>query len=272
MHDIAVAIVIGVLQGVIEWLPVSSQGNLAVVLTALGSDPDTAVQLALFLQLGTTLSAASYYRDELRQTVIIAPDWRPDRAFQGQNKLLSFLLVASLCTGLVGIPVYVLAVDVASELAGGVFIAVIGILLVLTGIAQLASESLSLGGRKTPTLSDSVLVGALQGLTILPGVSRSGTTTSVLLFRNYEPPAAFRLSFLLSIPASMGGAALTLAGAGGLPGIGLGPALVALTTSAVIGYIAIDTLLAIVERVPFWAVCFGLGGLAIVGGGAIWLA
>ena len=271
MQDLVVAVVVGILQGIIEWLPVSSQGNLAVVLTALGRNPDTALQLALFLQLGTTLSAASYYRDELQQTAAIAPDWRPGRAFEGQNRLLSFLGVASLCTGLVGIPVYVLAVDAASELAGGVFIAMIGLLLVLTGVAQLASESLSLGSRESPTLLDSVLVGAFQGLTILPGVSRSGTTTSVLLFRNYEPPAAFRLSFLLSIPASLGGAALTLAGAGGLPGIGPGPALVALTTSAIVGYLAIDVLLVIVERVPFWAVCFGLGGLAVVGGGAIWL-
>lgn len=266
-----VAVVVGVLQGVVEWLPVSSQGNLALALTALGSDPETALQLALFLQLGTTLSAASYYRAEIRAALSAAPAWRPQTAFDEETRLVSFVLLASVCTGLVGVPVYVLAVDAASELTGGVFIAVIGGLLVLTGVAQLVSESVSFGEREQPTLRDSILVGACQGLTILPGISRSGTTTSVLLFRNYEAPAAFRLSFLLSIPASLGGAALTVVGAGGLPGIGLGPALLALVTSAVIGYLAIDLLLAVVERVPFWTVCFGLGGLAIAGGSAIWL-
>lgn len=267
--DLVVAVVVGVLQGIVEWLPVSSQGNLALVLTALGSDPEIAFQLALFFQLGTTLSAASYYRAEITTTLSVAPTWRPQTAFDGETRLVSFVLLASVCTGFVGIPVYMLAVDAASELTGGVFITVIGGLLLLTGVAQLAFESMSLGKREQPTLRDSILVGAVQGLTILPGVSRSGTTTSVLLFRNYDAPAAFRLSFLLSIPASLGGATLTLAGAGGLPGIGLGPALLALTTSAVVGYVAIDGLLTVVERVPFWTVCFGLGGLAIVGGGVI---
>jgi hypothetical protein len=128
-------------------------------------------------------------------------------------------VVACLLTGIVGIPLYIFAVDLAGQLTGGVFIAAIGILLILTGIVQIASESVSMGGRETPTLFDSILVGAVQGLAILPGISRSGMTSSALLFRSYDPPAAFRLSFLLSIPASIGAAALTLASAGGLPGI-----------------------------------------------------
>ena len=93
----------------------------------------------------------------------------------------------------------------------------------------------------------------------------------MLLIRNYKASSAFRLSFLLSVPASIGGAALTLAGAGGLPGIAPEAAAIALVTSAGVGYAAIDLLLRIVERIPFWAVCFGLGGLAIFGGTAVWL-
>jgi len=89
------------------------------------------------------------------------------------------------------------------------------------------------------------------------------------LFRSYDPPTAFRLSFLLSIPASLGAAALTLVGAGGLPGISPMAAGVALAVSGAIGYLTIDVLLRIVERVPFWAVCVALGGLAIIGGGIV---
>jgi undecaprenyl-diphosphatase len=94
-------------------------------------------------------------------------------------------------------------------------------------------------------------------------------TASTLLVRSYDPPAAFRLSFLLSIPASVGAAVLTLASAGGLPGIAPLPAAVALGVSAVVGYLTIDALVRVVERVPFAAVCFALGVLAIVGGGGI---
>ncbi|WP_226479896.1 undecaprenyl-diphosphate phosphatase [Natrinema amylolyticum] len=267
--ELIVAILAGIVQGIVEWLPVSSQGNLALFLTFAGTDPDVALQLALFLQLGTTLSAATYYREDIATALRAVPGWRPASAYTGENAIASYVVVASFVTGVVGIPLYVFAVDLAGQLTGGVFIAVIGVLLVLTGALQLVSESVSMGIRDAPTLLDSVLVGTVQGVAILPGISRSGVTTSALLFRSYDPPAAFRLSFLLSIPASCGSAALTVAGAGGLPGIGLGPALAALALSAVVGYLTIDALMRVVDRVPFWIVCFGLGGLAIVGGGVV---
>ena len=267
--DLAVALLAGIVQGIVEWLPVSSQGNLALVLAAVGVAPEQAIQLALFLQVGTTLSAATYYREEIRVVVNALPGWRPATAYDGDRALASYLVVASGMTGLVGIPLYVFAVDLAGQLTGGVFVAVIGGLLILTGVLQLGSESVAMGGREQPTLTDSILVGGVQGIAILPGVSRSGVTASALLFRSYDPPAAFRLSFLLSIPASLGAAGLTVVGAGGLPGISPTAAATALGVSAVVGYVTIDALLRLVDRIPFWAVCFGLGGLAVVGGGVV---
>jgi len=269
LTDLLIAILAGIVQGIVEWLPVSSQGNLSLVLALVGMEPDVALQLALFLQVGTTLSAATYYRGEIRTALKAVPGWRPHAAYEGDNATASYIVVASLMTGLVGIPLYIFAVDLAGQLTGGVFISAIGVLLIGTGILQLASESVSMGGHTAPTLTDSILVGAVQGLAILPGISRSGMTTSAFLFRSYEPPAAFRLSFLLSIPASLGAAVLTLLRAGGLPGISPTAAGVALAVSAVVGYLTIDALMRVVERVPFWAVCFGLGGLAIVGGGVV---
>ena len=264
--DLLVAVLAGIVQGVVEWLPVSSQGNLSLVLTLVGTDPAVAVQLALFLQLGTTLSAATYYRADIATAIRAAPGWRPATAYDDDHALATYVVVASLFTGIVGIPLYVVAVDLVSDLTGGVFIAVIGVLLVVTGLLQRASDGVAMGGRETPSLVDSVLVGSVQGFAILPGISRSGVTASALLFRSYDPPSAFRLSFLLSIPASVGAAVLTVAGAGGLPGIDPVPAAVALGVSGVVGYLTIDALMRVVERVPFATVCFGLGGLAIAGG------
>ena len=269
LSDLLIAILAGIVQGIVEWLPVSSQGNLSLVLTLVGTDPAVALQLALFLQVGTTLSAATYYRHEIQTALTAVPGWRPQEAYEEDNAIVSYVLIASFMTGVVGIPLYIFVVDLVGQLTGGVFIAGIGVLLVATGILQLASGSISMGGHTVPTLADSVLVGAVQGVAILPGISRSGMTTSVFLFRSYEPPAAFRLSFLLSIPASLGAAVLTLLSAGGLPGINPTAAAVALGVSAVVGYLTIDALMDVVERVPFWVVCFGLGGLAIVGGGIV---
>ncbi len=268
-RELLITILAGALQGLLEWLPVSSQGNLSIFLSLAGESPEVAVQLSLFLQLGTTLSAAIYYRDDIGRAVADAPGWRPREAFEGDNAETTFVVVATAMTGLVGIPIYVLLMDVAGELTGGAFVAVIGVLLVITGLLQQTSSAVGLGDRELPTLFDAVLVGALQGFSILPGVSRSGTTTSGLLFRGYDGPSAFRLSFLLSIPAGIGAGVLTAVDAGGLPAVGPTAAAGALLASVVVGYAAIDALLRIVERVPFWAICYGLGGLAIVGGGLV---
>ncbi|SDJ94269.1 undecaprenyl-diphosphatase [Halovenus aranensis] len=264
--DLVIAILAGVVQGVVEWLPISSQGNLALFLTTVGTDPDIALQLALFLQVGTTLSAATYFRSDIADVVQTLRGWRDDSDETAQSALIIYLVTACAMTGIVGIPLYIFAVDVASELAGGAFVAVIGVLLVATGVFQLRAESTDGVSREEPTVRDSVLVGAAQGLAILPGISRSGMTSSVLLFRHYDPPEAFRLSFLLSIPAALGAAVLTVAGAGGLPGISPTAAAAALVVSGFVGYLAIDAIMRVVDRVPFWTVCFGLGGVAILGG------
>ncbi|MFC7041703.1 undecaprenyl-diphosphate phosphatase [Halonotius sp. GCM10025705] len=264
-----IAVLAGMVQGIVEWLPVSSQGNLSLFLTAIGTNPEVALQLALFLQLGTTISAVSYYRDELAAALRRIPSWQPEAAFEPENALVSYLLVASVATGLIGIPLYVFAVDIAGDLTGGIFISVIGVLLIITGLLQLRTESEPSGSKQEPTFLDACLVGAAQGIAILPGISRSGMTTSTLLFRSYEPTTAFTLAFLLSIPASIGAAVLTLLDAGGIPGISPPTAAIALVTSGIVGYGTIDILLRIVDRVPFWGICFGLGGVAIVGGGII---
>jgi undecaprenyl-diphosphatase len=230
--ELLVGILADTVQGIVEWLPVSSQGNLALFLTAAGTDPDVALQLALFLQLGTTLSAATYYREDIARALQRVPGWRPGKAYDEENALISYLLVACAMTALVGIPLYVFAIDLAGELGGAVFAGMIGALLVLTGLARLTAEFTRAGDRQQPTLVDSVLVGAVQGVAILPGVSRSGVTSSALLVRRYQPTDAFRLSFLLSIPASVGAAALTVAGAGGLPGFSPESAAAALIVSA----------------------------------------
>ena len=271
--ELLFALLIGVLQGIFEWLPISSQGNLSIVATVVGGvDPVIAVDLALFVQLGTIVSASAYYRSDIEAAARASVGWRPEEAFAPDNADTTFVVLASVATGIVGIPLYFTLRDAAAGLTGGAFIAVVGALLVVTGILQRATEAVDFSGRTTPTLGDTVLVGAFQGLSILPGISRSGTTVSVMLLRGYEGPASLRLSFLLSIPASFGAAVLVVASGDGLPGISPAAAAVALVSSALVGYATIDALMRFVERVPFWLVCVSLGGLAVAGGLAVvWL-
>jgi undecaprenyl-diphosphatase len=260
-----VAVVVGFLQGIFEWLPISSEGNIAIALTALGTAPGVAVSYALFVHLGTALSATAYYREEVRTALASWSSLRPSTAFDGETTTLSFVVLATAASSVVGLVALLALEALVSELTGGAFVALIGVLLVATGLLQRFASAHTLATRETPDALDALLVGGLQGLAILPGVSRSGTTTSALLLRGHDGPASFRLSFLLSIPAALIGGTVGAVREGGI-GVAPTAGLVALVVAAVVGYATIDLLMRVVRRVAVWTLCVGLGGLAIVGG------
>ncbi|WP_433625299.1 undecaprenyl-diphosphate phosphatase [Halomicrococcus sp. NG-SE-24] len=271
-RPLLIALIAGVLQGIFEWLPISSEGNITLFLTAVGAGPEAALQFALFLHVGTAMSAAAYYRDEVGDVLRAPFDLVSGRTsgglFSGETADFSFVFVATLASGVTGIVVYLTLDAVVTELAGGAFVALIGVLLVGTGILLKTADRFDLATRETPDLVDALLVGSLQGIALLPGVSRSGTTASALLFRGHDGPSAFRLSFLLSIPAAAGAGVLVFLDTG-IPSVSPTAAAVAIFASATVGYLTIDALMRLVERVAFWGVCIGLGTLAIVGGGAL---
>lgn len=280
-----VAIALGALQGVLEWLPVSSEGNVTLVLTVMfGLSAVDAVGLSLFLHAGTALAAGVYYRETVAELVGVAPgraapDRRTaDRASPGttdrppaadRSAERRFLGVATLVSAGAGVAAYATLRSVVSAFTGGGFVALVGLLLVGTGLFQryAAADALGLDRRGAPTLPDAVLVGVLQGVAVLPGVSRSGTTTGALLLRGYGATDAFRLSFLLSIPAALGAGGLAVVEAGGLPSVAPVPAAAALATSAVVGLATIRALLGLVDRLAFPLVCVGLGLVTLVGAG-----
>lgn len=263
--DLLVALLVGAVQGVVEWLPISSEGTVALVLTLLEFDPATAVQLALFLHLGTALAATVYYRHELVVLFNQLQLWHPNRAFSSQLATFSFLGLATIVSAVIGIVGYQLLLEAASELSGGAFIAIIGVLLVVTGVVQRVADDRFLEEPTVPRPLDAVLVGIGQGLAVLPGISRSGTTVSLLLLRGYDGETAFELSFILSIPAAVGAAVLAAfdLGAVSLPVVN---ASLALGASAVVGFVTIDALLRLVQRIAFWGICVGFGSLAVIGG------
>ncbi len=262
-RELVVALLVGILQGVFEWLPISSEGNITIVLSALGRSPEEVVAYALFLHLGTALSATVYYRRDIRDVLTLLPEWRPNSAFDGDQATVTFLAIGTLVSGLVGVAAYVTLVDAFSKLTGGVFVALVGVLLLLTGGFQYLSKD-RYGQHRTPTWLDAVLVGVAQGIAILPGISRSGMTTGTLLLRGHEGPQAFRFSFLLAVPASLGGGLLAYLDTG--LDISLLAAVTALGAAAVVGYATIGALMRVVDELPFWSVCIVLGTLAVVGG------
>ncbi|WP_423987627.1 undecaprenyl-diphosphate phosphatase, partial [Haladaptatus sp.] len=104
--SLVVAFVTGVLQGIFEWLPISSEGNITLFRRAMGKQPEAALQFSLFLHLGTAIAATVYYRDEIQRVLESLPAWRPRSAFDEQQAELSFIVVAMLASGIVGILAY----------------------------------------------------------------------------------------------------------------------------------------------------------------------
>lgn len=290
-----VAIVLGVLQGTLEWLPVSSEGLVSIFVTGLGYAPEDAVGLSLFLHAGTGIAAGVFYRGRLLSFLGTLEEWSPRAAFADRDRAdLTFFVVATLVSGVVGVGVKLVLEAFVGGLTGGIFLAVVGGLLVGTGLLQRRAgfddapedgegsgsdpeprgdggrgpaETDGTTGRTAPDAVDAVLVGGLQGLALLPGVSRSGTTASALLLRGHDGPRSLELSFVLSVPAALGASCLVVVEESGLPTIEPVSAAVALGLAAGVGYLTIEALTRLVGRLRFWVVCVCLGSLGVVGGG-----
>jgi len=246
------AAIIGVLQGVLEWLPVSSEGSLTVFLVSvLGLDPSETLGLAVFLHLGTGLAALVYYREESWGIL--------SGATERDKDMRSRLLVMTGLTGAVGFPIY-MYLNI-SAFFGESLLALTGLALIATGIMQKRGEVT--GERDASSLSwpETMALGVLQGLAIIPGLSRSGVTTSTMLLRGLRSDEAFNVSFLMSIPASFAaGLGLML-----IDGFQVtAGALVAVVVSAVVGYMTIGALIGFAEKTSFWKICVGLGFLTLL--------
>ena len=258
---LAEAALLGFVQGVAEWLPVSSEGVVAAIQTlAFGADAADAVAFSLWLHLGTALAALAALRKdaaEIARSAIRAPT-RPTRA-------AAFLAVATLTSAPLGLALLA-GLDGFSERLGGLAMALVGALMAVTGAILLRGRR---GGgartREDVGALDAVLTGAAQGLAALPGLSRSGLTVSALLWRGVDRREALALSFLLSVPASVG-AGLYAALDSGLQ---TSPAaLLALAVSAAVGFIAVRALMGLARRVNFgW---FALASGAAIAAGGMW--
>ncbi len=253
-------VLLGALQGVVEWLPISSEGVVGAVYAFFLDRPiSEGVAYALWLHMGTAISAlAAFHRTlfGLARDVIRSPKNPPS--------LFRYLILSTAVSAAIGLPV-LLMLNALSGSVGAAAMGVIGLLMLVTGGLQLRMPPD--GARRTDEVSavDALLAGVAQGLAVLPGLSRSGLTVAALLARRIDHKNALRISFLMSVPASIG--------AGLYAGISNGlyasaTALTAMGVAALLGLLTIKALLSVAERVNFaWFVL--IMGAAIVAS-AVW--
>jgi undecaprenyl-diphosphatase len=242
--DLIRAVVLGIVQGLTEFLPISSSGHLIMVPYLLGW-PEHSQAFDLALHLGTTVSLLWFFWPDwlalahgfLRGIVSVEarqedPAWR----------MAWLVLLGSIPAGVIG----VLAEKPVEQLFRSA--TVNAVLLVGFGLLLWAADRLASRKRTLDdvTWRDALAVGLAQALALMPGVSRSGITITVGLFRGLDRAAAARFSFLLAGPITLAAALYKLRG--GVPGSELVPVLVGTMVSAVTGWIAIGFLLRYLQR------------------------
>ena len=254
------SVLLGMLQGVLEWLPVSSTGGLVIVMVEfLGYAAERATSLSFFLHLGTALSAVLYFRRDVRDILAGLGRYRP--GFAGGNGLVSFLILTSLISGALGFAVYAVSAEYA--VSGELLLGMVGVALIATGLVQRFVRQTGLRSSADLNLRDSVLLGVVQAFSAIPGLSRSGVTISALLLRGYRAQDALRLSFLMGIPAVLGAQA-GLVAVGGIPDVPAADLAAGLAASFAAGYLSIGVLLRIAGRVRFWLFAVIMGSVALL--------
>ena len=251
MNTLIEAIVSGLLQGLLEWLPVSSEGNVVLFLiTFFGFSKAEILSTAIFLHLGTGLAALLYFRRDIAEILLAET--------KEYYEIRSKLFIITILTGIVGFPIYIwLNISI---IYGEALLAITGLALIISGLLQrYAAKQRQIGSELTWSLS--LILGSAQGLSVIPGVSRSGLTTSILLLSDFTGEEAFRTSFLMSIPASFSAAfGLMIIEGFRLDVFSAFSAVIA----AVIGYITIDALIRLAREVSFWKMCIGIGTLTVL--------
>jgi undecaprenyl-diphosphatase len=249
-ENIIQAIILGLVQGISEFLPISSSGHLTIVGKLLNqidlNNPERWTQFIAVIQLGTMLSILVYFYKDL---IVIVKDFFNDNFFnrkeiskQSENSQMGWMIILGT------IPIVVLGLGFKKIIEGHLTknLFVIATMLIVVAIIMFIAEKFTKNNRETKNLNwkDALIIGIAQSFALIPGVSRSGSTITAGLFLNIRRDVAARFSFLLSIPAVFASGLLELKES--LPYImhrGLLNVTVATVVSFVSGYLAIDFLI-----------------------------
>ena len=264
--DMLQIIILGLVQAISEWVPLSSKTMDTIVYTKFfGGSADAVVPLLLFLHIGTMLAAIIYFRREIAELgrkFLSAPT---DVKRQSESEI-GFLVVALFFTGVVGVPILLIEKFFSPDIPGGMLLSIMGAGLIVTGFLLTSQHKNKWRTARAATWRDGILTGALQGLSILPGVSRAGTSTTALIWRGFDAESAFRLSFVLAIPTVFLAELVLYGVQGGISSFPIADGLALALSSLVFGYLTLDALLKIAHKTNVAWLAFVLGMIMVAAG------
>ncbi len=266
------AIILGIIQGLTEFLPISSSGHLVLCQRLFGlNEPEMFFDISV--HVGTLFAVIIYFRKDIWAIILSLSNFvrdllkrrvSPLHAWEDPDLRLALLIIiGSLPTGLIGM----LFSKIADRLFSSIFI--VGCALMVTGFLLWLTRWAEAAGRDMSGFSirNALVIGVAQGLAITPGISRSGTTIAVGLLLGLSRETAARYSFLLSIPAILGAAVLALSDVSA-PSVNM-VICIGAVTAGVVGYGALAMLVYIVKKGQlhlFSPYCWLVGSVALIWG------
>ena len=269
--DIIQAIIIGLVQGLTEFLPVSSSSHLVFIQQILGvSEP---LAFDVLLHLGTLIAVISYFWRDIIQMIIAFFSSLID-LFKGRfiseikkdpyKKLTWYVIIATIPVGIIG---YLFNSTIESVFTG---ISIPAFFLLVTGFILYFSQRMNSGeiNLKNMGLKETILIGCSQACALLPGLSRSGTTLAVGLFLGLDKEFAAKFSFILSIPVILAAAIYELKDVSLGGSVELTAWITGFIVAVISGYLAIKFLLKLIEERNldiFAYYCWIVGAIILVG-------
>ena len=259
-------ILLGIVQGLTEFLPVSSSGHLVIFGNLLGfKEPE--ILLDTSLHLGTLLAVCIYFRSDLRKMIQelwawVTPGGESGVGIGSHALLALMVVVGSIPTAFIGL----IFKDPLEKLFGAV--TTVGVMLMVTGIIVGLTKFISRNHGKWDQVGVwmALAIGTAQGLAIVPGISRSGSTIVCALLLGLKRETAGRFSFLLSIPAIIGAVGLHLE-TDAIERVGVTPLTMGFIASALVGFFALKLLMGMVKKGHFYyfaPYCWIVGALTII--------
>ncbi len=285
MMEILSAIFQGIIQGVTEFLPISSSGHLAIYQHFTNSEGSDGLLFTVLLHIGTLLAVCIVYRNTIGKLILEAGAMLRD-IFTGkfsikkmniERRTILMMILSSAMLLAVVAPVFGgnSAKDLCDTLSNDKdFFWVIGVMLLVTAVLMYISWRITSSNREPrhcATVKDSVIIGLTQAAAAtFPGLSRSGSTTAAALACGLDKQYATQYSFILSIPAVVAATALELKDAieaGGIADLNIPAAIVGIIVSAIVGILAIKTFVWLIKKnryIIFSYYCAIVGVLVII--------
>lgn len=235
-------ILLGIIQGIFEWIPISSEGIVALISQFLIQETKP-IDIALFLHLGTFFAVLIYFRK----------DWIKVLTFK-DKKLLKFLIISTIFSLIIGYPLYIL---VSNATIGSLLLLITGFGLMITAYFHKKKINLKINFNQL-----AVVAGILQGLAVIPGLSRSGSTIFGLSLKEKNPSEVLRISYMMSAPIVLASSVFLI----------LEKSIFTLETglslifSFVVGFLSLKILIKLSQRIDFFKFALIFSLLCLIGG------